>query len=50
MQTYFLIPEELASVFFIWVKDKAGKTKSVKVIIPDATKSSQTITETIQIY
>jgi hypothetical protein len=36
--------------FFIWVKDKAGNTKSVRVIIPDKTKSSQTISETIQIY
>ncbi|HVU99098.1 MAG TPA: SGNH/GDSL hydrolase family protein [Puia sp.] len=36
--------------FFIWVKDKAGNTKSVKVIIPEASKTSQTITETIQIY
>ncbi|HEY4109980.1 SGNH/GDSL hydrolase family protein [Puia sp.] len=36
--------------FFIWVKDKAGNTKSVRVVIPDKTKTTQTITETIQIY
>ncbi|HEY4335970.1 MAG TPA: SGNH/GDSL hydrolase family protein [Puia sp.] len=48
--TFTILDGNTEKEFFIWVKDKAGNTKSVKVIIPDASKSSQTITETIQIY
>jgi len=48
--TFTILDGNTEKEFFIWVKDKAGNTKSVKVIIPDSSKTSQTITETIQIY
>jgi hypothetical protein len=48
--TFTVLDGNTEKEFFIWVKDKAGNTKSVRVIIPDKTKTSQDISETIQIY
>jgi len=48
--TFTILDGNTEKEFFIWVKDKAGNTKSVRVVIPDKTKTSQTVTETIQIY
>jgi lysophospholipase L1-like esterase len=48
--TFTVLEGNTEKEFFIWVKDKAGNTKSVRVIIPDKTKASQDVSETIQIY
>jgi|GEM_PF-1883944 len=48
--TFTVLEGNTEKEFFIWVKDKAGNTKSVRVVIPDKTKASQDISETIQIY
>jgi len=48
--SFTVYPNNTEKQFFIQIKDKAGKTKQVRVIIPDKTKDSQTVSETIQIY
>jgi len=48
--TFTVLDANTEKEFFIWIKDKAGNTKSVRVVIPDKTKNTETITETIQIY
>lgn len=48
--TFTVYPNNTEKQFFILVKDKAGNTKQVRVVIPDKTKDSQTVSETIQIY
>jgi hypothetical protein len=48
--SFTVYPNNTEKQFFIQVKDKAGNTKSVRVIIPDKTKNSQTVSETIQIF
>ena len=48
--SFTVYPNNTEKQFFIQVKDKAGNTKQVRVIIPDKTKQSQTVSETIQIY
>jgi len=48
--TFTVLDANTEKEFFIWIKDKTGNTKSVRVVIPDKTKNTQTITETIQIY
>jgi hypothetical protein len=48
--TFTILGGNLEKKFFIWVKNKAGDTKSVRVVIPDWTKLPQTVSETIQIY
>ena len=47
--TFTVYSENTAKEFFIQVKDPAGNTKVVKVIIPDKTKTTQTISETIEV-
>jgi hypothetical protein len=47
--TFTVYAGNTASQFFIQVKDSAGRTKGVKVIIPDKTKTTQTISETLEI-